>query len=97
MGLPVVATESSAAHSSNVSGENGVTVPPVDYGAFKMAVIDTSRNPEGLRTLGKTARRRAEGVVWNRVLGSVEERLMEVIRRNGGSEGRHETVAATAQ
>jgi hypothetical protein len=46
--------------------------------------------------MGVAARRAAEGMSWERVLGDVEERLLEVVRRRS-IEGANESVARAAE
>jgi glycosyltransferase involved in cell wall biosynthesis len=80
-GLPVVAFDYAAAHAAIVCGLNGVTVPPKDPAGFVTAAVRIARDRERLRAMGAAARRAAEGMSWERVLGEVEERLREVVRR----------------
>ncbi len=96
-GLPVLAFDYAAAHTSIVSGKNGVTVALGDHAAFRQAAVETARDRGRLRVMGQAARRSAERMSWDCVLGGVEELIFEVIRQRGGSEGRRETVAATAE
>jgi glycosyltransferase involved in cell wall biosynthesis len=94
--LPVVAFDYAAAHAAIVSGVNGVTVSPGDRPGFVAAAVRIAQDRPGLRALGAEARRTAEGMSWERVLGGVEDRLLEVVRRRGIG-GTHETVAGAAE
>lgn len=94
--LPVVAFDYAAAHAAIVSGLNGVTVSTVDPAGFVAAAVRMARDTAGLRSMGAAARRTAEGMRWERVLGGVEALLLEVVRRRS-VEGTHETVAGTAE
>jgi hypothetical protein len=49
-----------------------------------------------LRRMGEGARATAEGMSWGRVVGDLEELLLEVIDRHR-TEHRHETLAATTE
>ncbi|MBK5963287.1 glycoside hydrolase [Thiocystis minor] len=96
-GLPVIAFDYAAAHAHIESWGNGVTLPVGDSAAFIAASRAAAQDPVRLRQLGAAARKTAEGISWDRVLGRVEERLFEVIRRHGGMEIYHETMAATPE
>jgi glycosyltransferase involved in cell wall biosynthesis len=92
--LPVVAFDYAAAHAAIVSGVNGVTVPIEDRAGFVAAAARIAQDRPGLRAMGAAARRTAEGMSWERVLGGVEDRLRAVVRRRC-VEGAHETLAGT--
>lgn len=96
-GLAVVAFDYAAAGTCIRNGENGITVPLADSTAFVRAAVETAASPERLRALGEAARDTAEALSWDRVIGGVEERLNEVIRRRGGAEDSHETMAAASE
>ena len=93
-GLAVVAFDYAAGRSCIQNGHSGLTVPLGDPDGFIAAAVAAAEAPARVRALGTAARANAETMSWPRVIGSVEERLFEVIRRRGGTEGRHETVAA---
>lgn len=80
-GLPVIAFDYAAAQTYIVSGENGVTLPVGDDAAFIAAARRLAREPGPLRQMGQAARKTAEGIRWDLVLGTVEECLAEVLRR----------------
>jgi glycosyltransferase involved in cell wall biosynthesis len=96
-GLAVVAYDYAAARACIRTGHNGLTVPPGDAGAFVDAALTAAGDPSRARAIGAAARSTAEGLSWDRVIAGLEERLFEVIRRRGGREGRHETVAAASK
>jgi glycosyltransferase involved in cell wall biosynthesis len=96
-GLAVVAYDYAAARACIRNGHNGLTVPPGDAGAFVDAALTAAGDPSRARAIGAAARSTAEGLSWDRVIAGLEERLFEVIRRRGGREGRHETVAAASK
>ena len=84
-GLPVIAFDYAAAHTHIASWENGVTLPVGDDAAFIAASRQLARDLGRLRQMGQAARKTAEGIRWDRVLGTLEERLDEVVRRRGGT------------
>lgn len=81
-GLPVIAFDYAAAHAHIESWNNGVTLPVGDSAAFIAASREAMRDQARLRKMGEAARKTAEGISWDRVLGRVEKRLFEVIRRH---------------
>jgi len=96
-GLPVIAFDYAAPHTHISPGENGVTVPMEDHAAFVAASRETVSDIGRLREMGKAARKTAEDISWDRVLGGVEERLFEVIHQQRGTEARHASMATTAE
>ena len=94
--LPVVAFDYAAAHAAIVSDVNGVTVAPNDSAGFVAAAVRIAQDRARLRTMGVAARRAAEGMSWERVLGDVEERLLEVVSRRS-IEDANESVAGAAE
>jgi glycosyltransferase involved in cell wall biosynthesis len=96
-GLAVVGFDYAAVRACIRNGHNGLTAPPGDAGAFVDAALAAAGDPARARALGAAARSTAEGLSWDRVIGGLEERLFEVIRRRGGREGRNETMAAASE
>ena len=94
--LPVVAFDYAAARAAIVSDVNGVTVAPNDSAGFVAAAVRIAQDRARLKAMGVAARRAAEGMSWERVLGDVEERLLEVVRRRS-IEGANESVAGAAE
>jgi hypothetical protein len=92
----VVAFDDAAARAAIVSDVNGVTVAPNDSAGFVVAAARITQNRAGLRAMGMPARRAAEGMSWEGVLGYVEEWLQEVVRRRS-IEGANESVAGAAE
>ena len=82
-GLAVVAFDYAAAHGAILSGVNGVTVSPGDRDGFIAAALAIAQDRGRCRELGAAARRAAEGMSWEEVLGEVEALLFEVLRRRG--------------
>jgi glycosyltransferase involved in cell wall biosynthesis len=95
-GLAVIAFGCGAARVWINSGENGVTVPRGDSDAFCEAALMVACDEMRLRTMGEGARATAEGMSWGRVVGDLEELLLEVIDRHR-TEHRHESLAATTE
>ncbi|MGB5733356.1 MAG: glycosyltransferase family 1 protein [Thiohalocapsa sp.] len=96
-GLPVVAFDYAAAHEHIDSWLNGVLVPMADREAFIDATVAATSDCDRLRCMGARARKTAETLSWDRVIGGVEQRLREVIRHHADARGRHETMAATTE
>lgn len=96
-GLPVVAFDYAAAHEHIDSGRNGVLVPLAQHTAFIDATVAAASDRDRLQGMGAQARKTAETLSWDRVIGGVEQRLREVIRHHADARGRHETMAATTQ
>ncbi len=96
-GLPVIAFDYAAAHTHIASWKNGVSLPVGDRAAFLAASREATRDLERLRRMGRAARKTAEGISWDRVLGGVEERLFKVIHRQHRAEACHATVATTPE
>jgi 1-acyl-sn-glycerol-3-phosphate acyltransferase len=80
-GLPVIAFDDAAAHAYITSGHNGVTVPVGDRAAFIAASVAAARDQQRLRELGLAARRTAEDIRWERVLGVLEGHFADALRR----------------
>lgn len=95
-GLALIAFDYAAAHAHIESWKNGVTLPVSDSAAFIAASREITRDLARLRQMGQAARKTAEGISWDRVLGKVEERLFEVIHRQRGM-GVYEAVATTPE
>ena len=92
-GLPLVAFDYAAARAAIDSGTNGITVPVHAPETFIAAALTLVREPERLRRLGQAARRRAEAMSWDRVLGVVEGRLIDVVRARRALEASSESMA----
>ncbi len=95
-GLAVIAFDYGAAGTCIRSWENGVTVPLGDTDAFRGAAGRVACDDAQLHSLGEGARVTAEGMSWDRVIGDLEARLVEVIDCHR-TEHRHETLAATVE
>ena len=95
--LPVVAFDYAAAHEYIRNWYNGVVVPAADRPAFIDATVAAASDRDRLRSMGARARQCAESLSWDRVIGSVEQRLHEAIRHHGDVRDRHETIAATTE
>jgi len=80
-GLPVIAFDDAAAHAYIQTGHNGVTVPVGDRAAFIAASRSAARDSTQLQQMGLAARRTAEGIRWERVLGVLEAHFADAIRR----------------
>ena len=80
-GLPVIAFDDAAAQTYIAPWENGVTLPVGDEAAFIAASRQLARDLGRLRQMGQAARQTAEGIRWDRVLGTLEARFDEVLRR----------------
>ncbi|WP_295444026.1 glycosyltransferase family 1 protein [uncultured Thiodictyon sp.] len=97
-GLPVIAFDDAAAHTYIAPWQNGVTVPVGDGAAFIAASRQLAGDGARLRQMGQAARRTAEGIRWDPVLGTLEERLHEVLRRRRATAaGQRSPVLASAQ
>ncbi|KAA6185500.1 glycosyltransferase family 1 protein [Thiohalocapsa marina] len=96
-GLAVVAFDDAAAHEYVSSWCNGVVVPMGCDQAFVDAAVAVAADGHRLRRLGRAARATAETLSWDRVIESVERRLLEAIRHHAGSGGKHESMAAAAE
>jgi len=96
-GLPVIAFDYAAAHEYVSDGHNGFLVPLPKEDAFIHAAVAAASAPARLQRLGAAARVTAESMSWERVIGGVEQRLREVIRRHSDAGGEHETMAATTE
>jgi len=96
-GLAVLAFDEAAAREHIRNGENGLTVPPGDRDGFIAAATAAAADPETLKRLGLSARRKAELLGWDRIIRGVEQRLFEIIERHAHPGERHETMAATTE
>jgi glycosyltransferase involved in cell wall biosynthesis len=96
-GLPVIAFDYAAARAHIDSWRNGVALPVGDQAAYVNACRRAVASDERRRDMGLAARKTAEGISWDRVLGGVEERLFNVIHQRGGREGCHAIVATTPE
>jgi glycosyltransferase involved in cell wall biosynthesis len=95
-GLPVVAFDYAAAGSQVRDHENGFKVPLGDAAAFVRSARKAAGDRQRLRAAARQARLTAEGLSWERVLGTFEAELAEVLRNcnsAGGSE--HAATAST--
>jgi glycosyltransferase involved in cell wall biosynthesis len=66
-GLAIVAFDYAAAREHIVDGENGMLAPFDDAVAFERAAVDLIGDPVRVRNLGRSARRSAEDIDWERV------------------------------
>ncbi len=80
-GLPVVAFDYAAARSLIDPWRNGMSLPVGDHQAFIDAGCELASDLVRVRRLGQQARETAEGMSWDRVIGGVEARLREIVRR----------------
>jgi glycosyltransferase involved in cell wall biosynthesis len=96
-GLAVVAFDYAAAHEHIRPWQNGVLVPAADRQTFIDGAVAAVFDRDRLRAMGARARSTAESLSWDRVIGSVEQRLRDVIRRHADARDRHETMAATTE
>ncbi|CRI65510.1 Glycosyl transferase group 1 [Thiocapsa sp. KS1] len=96
-GLPVVAFDYAAARSLIDPWRNGVTLPMGDHAAFIAAGREIARDIRRVRQLGERARHTAEDISWDRVIRGVEERLVQVIHRQRGTEACRATMATTSE
>lgn len=71
-GLAVLAFDDAAAGELIVSGRNGVLVPLGDAAAFKAQAMRLAADPMQLRALGRSARRTALDLGWDRVAAGFE-------------------------
>jgi len=85
-GLPVVAFDYAAARSLIDPWRNGLSLPVGDHQAFIEAGCELASDLARVRRLGQQARATAEGMSWDRVIGGVEERLRDIVRRRSESE-----------
>lgn len=93
--LPVVAFDYAAAREHITCWQDGVTVPRGDSEAFIAAAVEAASDPGRLLRLGRAARGKAESLGWDRVIQSVEQRLIDIIEQHAGTGQRHEIMAAT--
>jgi 1-acyl-sn-glycerol-3-phosphate acyltransferase len=84
-GLAVLAFDDAAAHAYIQNGINGITVPVTEPAAFIAASVVAARDRQRLRELGVAARRTAEHISWERVLGGLETHFTAVITQHGTS------------
>lgn len=96
-GLAVVAFEYAAARAAIDSGRNGITVPFADAEAFVAAARSLVGDQSGLRSLGASARQRAEAMGWDPVLQTVERRLIDVVRARRAVEANSESMATQSE
>lgn len=96
-GLPVIAFDYAAPRRYIEPWRNGVTIPLGAPEAFVSASRAAVRDLDRLRGMGRAARIMAEGISWGRVLRGVEERLIEVIHQQRGTEDSHAAMATTPE
>ena len=96
-GLPVIAFDYAAAHAHITPWVNGITLPLDDRAAFIAASREAILDRERLACMGREARTTAEGISWDRVLSRVEERLFEVIQRQGAMDPCHRGAAVSPE
>ena len=85
-GLPVVAFDYAAAAQLIRSGENGVTVPFADDGAYVRAAAALADNSERRREIGLQARQTAREIAWEGIVARFESVMESVIRIGAPSE-----------
>ena len=85
-GLPVVAFDYAAAAQLIRSGENGVTVPLADDGAYVRAAVALAGDSERRREIGLQARQTAREIGWEGIVARFESVMESVIRIGAPSE-----------
>ncbi len=96
-GLAVVAFDDAAAHEHIRPWHNGLVVAAADERAFIDAAVAAAGDRGRLVAWGAAARTAAEALSWERVIGGLEQRLLEVIHRHRNPGERHESVAAASK
>lgn len=85
-GLPVVAFDYAAAAQLIRSGENGVTVPLADDGAYVRGAVALAGDSERRREIGLQARQTAREIGWEGIVARFESVMESVIRIGAPSE-----------
>ena len=96
-GVAPLAFDYAAAREHICNGSNGFRVPMGDLDSFVAKAEQAAGDRATLMRLGREARRTAESLSWERVIGDLEQRLFSVIDCSGGQNERHEPIPATAK
>lgn len=83
-GTPVIASNSPGIRESVRHGETGFLVPHGDVAAMAAHMRRLSGERELVESLGRAARRFAEGFTWASAAGQTEAHLREVVGREAG-------------
>jgi glycosyltransferase involved in cell wall biosynthesis len=78
-GLPVVAFDYAAAAQLITPGLDGALATYGDASSFAAQAAVLAGNPDGLRAMGRHARRAAEALSWDRILDQVEVRFLTLV------------------
>lgn len=79
-GLPAVAGNVAGAVDAVVHGETGLLVDPTDHVAVADALTQLLASPETAERLGRAGAKRATEFAWPKIVGRVEDVLLEVAR-----------------
>jgi glycosyltransferase involved in cell wall biosynthesis len=96
-GVAPIAFDYAAAGEHLRDGVNGYSVEVGDNDAFIASVEQAVSDRARLRRMGRQARRTAETLSWERVIGDLEARFLSVIECTGSQGEHHEPIAATAE
>jgi len=78
-GTPAVASDRPGLRDSVQDGQTGFLVPHGDAGALAGAMVRLAGDPALVETLGKTGRRFAETLSWDRAARETEQHLLETL------------------